>query len=195
MQRSMAGQVEAERERRAKIIAAEGEYQASQRLHDAAERLESPTALQLSLFQTLTEISSENNSTIILLDSIDLFRPYLGAYGDNGSHRPLQARRRREKPSVSTKRQWYKPAVNNGLFKIYDLMELIPPPVNPVSAKEATTPSEEQLPDEEQPRPCLTSAQYFVVAAFPGRSYVAGSKNGAESRDLYIPARTWFKPF
>jgi hypothetical protein len=53
----------------------------------------------------------ENNSTIILPISIDLFRPYLGAYGDNGSHR-------REKPSVSTKRQWYKPATNNGLFKI-----------------------------------------------------------------------------
>jgi regulator of protease activity HflC (stomatin/prohibitin superfamily) len=48
MQRSMAGQAQAERERRAKIISAEGEYQASQRLHDAAERLESPTALQLT---------------------------------------------------------------------------------------------------------------------------------------------------
>src|SRR5829696_1992000 len=66
MQRSMAGQAQAERERRAKIISAEGEYQASQSLHDAAERLESPTALQLRLFQTLTEISSENNSTVIL---------------------------------------------------------------------------------------------------------------------------------
>jgi regulator of protease activity HflC (stomatin/prohibitin superfamily) len=83
MQRSMAGQAEAERERRAKIISAEGEYQASQRLHDAAERLESPTALQLRLFQTLTEISSENNSTVILPVPIDLLRPYLG--GSNGS--------------------------------------------------------------------------------------------------------------
>src|ERR671927_16430 len=83
MQRSMAGQAQAERERRAKIISAEGEYQASQRLHDAAERLESPAALQLRLFQTLTEISSENNSTVILPVPIDLFRPYLG--GSNGS--------------------------------------------------------------------------------------------------------------
>src|SRR3712207_6197421 len=83
MQRSMAGQAQAERERRAKIISAEGEYQASQRLHDAAERLESPTALQLRLFQTLGEISSENNSTVILPVPIDLFRPYLG--GSNGS--------------------------------------------------------------------------------------------------------------
>src|SRR5919199_2426939 len=84
MQRSMAGQAQAERERRAKIIAAEGEYQASQRLHDAAERLESPTALQLRLFQTLTEIASENNSTVILPVPIDLFRPYLGALNGSG---------------------------------------------------------------------------------------------------------------
>src|SRR4028118_1736715 len=95
MQRSMAGQAQAERERRgegnpaagaglararrggggapraagegrAKTTPAEGEYQASQRLHDAAERLESPTALQLRLFQTLTEISSEKSSTGVL---------------------------------------------------------------------------------------------------------------------------------
>jgi len=77
MQRAMARQAESERERRAKIISAEGEYQASQRLHDAADRLESPTALQLRLFQTLTEIASENNSTVILPVPIDLFRPYL----------------------------------------------------------------------------------------------------------------------
>src|SRR5215211_7037632 len=98
MQRSMAGQAEAERERRAKIIAAEGEYQASQRLHDAAERLESPTALQLRLFQTLTEISSENNSTVILPVPIDLFRPYLGVSNGSGDGQARQARaaRRRE---------------------------------------------------------------------------------------------------
>jgi regulator of protease activity HflC (stomatin/prohibitin superfamily) len=79
MQRAMARQAESERERRAKIIAAEGEYQASQRLRQAADRLESPTALQLRLFQTLTEISSENSSTVILPVPMDLFRPYLGA--------------------------------------------------------------------------------------------------------------------
>src|SRR5215212_7431893 len=92
MQRSMAGQAEAERERRAKIIAAEGEYQASQRLHDAAERLESPAALQLRLFQTLTEISSENNSTVILPVPIDLFRPYLGGSNGSGDEQARQAR-------------------------------------------------------------------------------------------------------
>src|ERR687886_268192 len=77
MQRAMARQAESERERRAKIIAAEGEYQASERLRQAADRLESPTALQLRLFQTLNEISSEQNSTIILPVPVDLFRSYL----------------------------------------------------------------------------------------------------------------------
>ena len=64
MQRAMARQAESERERRAKIIAAEGEYQASQRLRQAADRLESPTALQLRLFQTMGEIAVNQNSTI-----------------------------------------------------------------------------------------------------------------------------------
>jgi regulator of protease activity HflC (stomatin/prohibitin superfamily) len=95
MQRAMARQAESERERRAKIISAEGEYQASQRLHDAAERLESPTALQLRLFQTLSEISSENNSTVILPVPIDLFRPFLGE-GDGYPSRPPQTQRSEE---------------------------------------------------------------------------------------------------
>jgi regulator of protease activity HflC (stomatin/prohibitin superfamily) len=95
MQRAMARQAESERERRAKIISAEGEYQASQRLHDAAERLESPTALQLRLFQTLTEISSENNSTVILPVPIDLFRPFLGE-GNGYPSRPPQTQRSEE---------------------------------------------------------------------------------------------------
>ncbi|MEW6637782.1 MAG: slipin family protein [Actinomycetota bacterium] len=77
MQRAMARQAESERERRAKIIAAEGEYQASQRLRQAADRLESPTALQLRLFQTMGEIAVNQNSTIVLPVPIDLFRPYL----------------------------------------------------------------------------------------------------------------------
>src|ERR671932_1567077 len=97
MQRAMARQAESERERRAKIISAEGEYQASQRLHDAAERLESPTALQLRLFQTLTEISSENNSTVILPVPIDLLRPYLSPHKGNGSYKAPQVRRKEER--------------------------------------------------------------------------------------------------
>jgi len=86
MQRAMARQAESERERRAKIIAAEGEYQASQRLRQAADRLESPTALQLRLFQTMGEIAVNQNSTIILPVPIDLFKPFLesqnGSYGE-----------------------------------------------------------------------------------------------------------------
>jgi hypothetical protein len=77
MQRAMARQAESERERRAKIIAAEGEYQASERLRQAADRLESPTALQLRLFQTMGEIAVNQNSTIILPIPLDLFKPYL----------------------------------------------------------------------------------------------------------------------
>jgi regulator of protease activity HflC (stomatin/prohibitin superfamily) len=79
MQRAMARQAESERERRAKIIAAEGEYQASERLRQAADRLESPTALQLRLFQTMGEIATEHNSTIILPIPLDLFKPYLNS--------------------------------------------------------------------------------------------------------------------
>ena len=77
MQRAMARQAESERERRAKIIAAEGEYQASARLAQAADRLDSPAALQLRLFQTMGEIASEQNSTIILPVPVDLLRPFL----------------------------------------------------------------------------------------------------------------------
>jgi regulator of protease activity HflC (stomatin/prohibitin superfamily) len=95
MQRAMAGQAESERERRAKIIAAEGEYQASERLRQAADRLESPTALQLRLFQTMAEIAAEQNSTIILPIPLDLFRPYME--GGNGYRRAKTPRvQRRE---------------------------------------------------------------------------------------------------
>jgi regulator of protease activity HflC (stomatin/prohibitin superfamily) len=84
MQRAMARQAESERERRAKIIAAEGEYQASERLRQAADRLESPTALQLRLFQSMAEIATEQNSTIILPIPLDLFGPYLSNYLPDG---------------------------------------------------------------------------------------------------------------
>ncbi|MDP9485678.1 MAG: slipin family protein [Actinomycetota bacterium] len=95
MQRAMARQAESERERRAKIIAAEGEYQASQRLRQAADRLESPTALQLRLFQTMGEIAVNQNSTIVLPVPIDLFRPFLES--QNGSYgQGVQAARREE---------------------------------------------------------------------------------------------------
>jgi regulator of protease activity HflC (stomatin/prohibitin superfamily) len=97
MQRAMARQAESERERRAKIIAAEGEYQASQRLRQAADRLESPTALQLRLFQTMGEIAVNQNSTIILPIPIDLLRPYLDlADGYGAMAQKSEEERRRE---------------------------------------------------------------------------------------------------
>jgi len=78
MQRAMAKQAEAERERRAKVIHAEGEFQASQKLADAAEIMnKQPQALQLRYLQTLTEIASEKNSTIIFPLPIDLIKPFL----------------------------------------------------------------------------------------------------------------------
>jgi regulator of protease activity HflC (stomatin/prohibitin superfamily) len=78
MQRAMAKQAEAERERRSKVIAAEGEFQASQRLSDAARVLsEQPSALTLRYLQTLREIATENNSTTIFPVPIDLLRPFL----------------------------------------------------------------------------------------------------------------------
>jgi regulator of protease activity HflC (stomatin/prohibitin superfamily) len=97
MQRAMARQAESERERRAKIIAAEGEYQASQRLRQAADRLESPTALQLRLFQTMGEIAVNQNSTIILPVPIDLFKPFLESQNGASSYgQEVRAARREE---------------------------------------------------------------------------------------------------
>ena len=78
MQRAMARQAEAERERRSKVISAEGEFQASQRLADAAKILsDQPSALTLRYLQTLREIATENNSTTIFPVPIDLIKPFL----------------------------------------------------------------------------------------------------------------------
>jgi regulator of protease activity HflC (stomatin/prohibitin superfamily) len=78
MQRAMAKQAEAERERRSKVIAAEGEFQASQKLSEAAEILSGqPSALTLRYLQTLREIATENNSTTIFPVPIDLLKPFL----------------------------------------------------------------------------------------------------------------------
>jgi regulator of protease activity HflC (stomatin/prohibitin superfamily) len=78
MQRSMAKQAEAERERRAKVIHAEGEFQASQKLADAAEVIgKEPMALQLRFLQSLVEVAAEKNSTTIFPIPIDLLTPFL----------------------------------------------------------------------------------------------------------------------
>lgn len=78
MQRAMAKQAEAERERRAKIIGAEGEFQASGKLAEAALVLQStPVAIQLRYLQTLREIATENNSTTVFPVPVDLFKPFI----------------------------------------------------------------------------------------------------------------------
>ncbi|OQX56130.1 MAG: hypothetical protein B5M53_03095 [Candidatus Cloacimonas sp. 4484_209] len=81
MQRAIARQAEAERERRAKVILAEAELQASQKLSEAANILEkAPISVQLRYLQTLSEIATENNSTTLFPIPIDLFRPLLDAF-------------------------------------------------------------------------------------------------------------------
>ncbi|MDX1702477.1 MAG: slipin family protein, partial [Melioribacteraceae bacterium] len=88
MQRAMAKQAEAERERRAKVIHAEGEFQASKKLKEAADVIATePTALQLRFLQTLTEVASEKNSTTIFPVPIDLLRPFIKAESEKKDNR------------------------------------------------------------------------------------------------------------
>lgn len=90
MQRAMARQAEAERERRAKVVHADGELQASQKLGEAAAVIErNPIALQLRYLQTLTEIAGENNSTTIFPLPIELLKPFLNMNG-NGDAKSLK---------------------------------------------------------------------------------------------------------
>lgn len=77
MKRAMAKQAEAERERRAKVIHAEGEAQAAVKLSEAAEVMSNPVALQLRYLQTLTEVATENNSTTIFPLPMELIKPFL----------------------------------------------------------------------------------------------------------------------
>jgi regulator of protease activity HflC (stomatin/prohibitin superfamily) len=94
MQRAMARQAEAERERRAKVINAEGEFQASERLFDAAEVMSgNPAALQLRYLQTLLEIGTNQNSTIVLPVPIDLIKPLMQSV-EAGNERHERARER-----------------------------------------------------------------------------------------------------
>lgn len=85
MQRAMARQAESERDRRAKVINAMGEYQAAEKLVAAAKVMEqSPVTIQLRYLQTLTEIAAENNSTTLFPIPIDLFKPFMSLLKDKG---------------------------------------------------------------------------------------------------------------
>src|SRR5215216_1010764 len=140
MQRAMARQAESERERRAKII--------------SAERLESPTAFLLRLVQTLTEISSENNSTVILPVPIDLFRPYLGASNGSGDGQAQQARAARVREKEEAERL-YEEAVGQARSEQQAVQGLDPEGDNghtPRPIEDATNLGEE-LPGEERTRP------------------------------------------
>jgi regulator of protease activity HflC (stomatin/prohibitin superfamily) len=89
MQRAMARQAEAERERRAKIINSEGEYQAAQKLTDAADIISTnPASLQLRYLQTLLEIGSNQNTTIVFPLPMDVLEPFLGATDGSGPKPP-----------------------------------------------------------------------------------------------------------
>jgi regulator of protease activity HflC (stomatin/prohibitin superfamily) len=91
MQRAMARQAEAERERRAKIIAAEGEFQAADKLAQAAQKIgEHPVAIQLRFLQTLVEIGSENNSTTVFPLPVELLTPFIEAARRSGNLPPSQ---------------------------------------------------------------------------------------------------------
>ena len=86
MQRAMARQAEAERERRAKVINAEGEFQAATKLAEASKIIEKhPTALQLRYLQTMNEMATQGNSTTIFPIPIELFRPFIGPYSKDES--------------------------------------------------------------------------------------------------------------
>lgn len=89
MKRALARQAESERERRAKIIAAEGEYQAAEKLVQAAQMIaQQPAALQLRYLQTLSEISSERNSTVVFPIPMELIRPLLDSTMRDGTPQP-----------------------------------------------------------------------------------------------------------
>tara|TARA_B100001971_G_C18118244_1_gene498002 strand:- start:247 stop:1041 length:795 start_codon:yes stop_codon:yes gene_type:complete len=91
MQRAIARQAEAERERRAKVIHAEGEFQASARLAEAATIIgAAPGALQLRFLQTLSEVATENNSTIVFPLPLELLRPLMGMADSMGGGKELQ---------------------------------------------------------------------------------------------------------
>ena len=92
MQRAMARQAESERERRAKVIHAEGEFQASGRLRDAAETIEGhPMAMQMRFLQTLSDVGAENNTTIVFPMPIELLNAFVKNGSQNGKSKRIKA--------------------------------------------------------------------------------------------------------
>lgn len=103
MKRVMAKQAESERERRAKVIHSEGEFQAATRLRDAAETIKGhPMAMQMRFLQTLTEVGAEHNTTIVFPVPIDLLSTFQNGGGSNGKHPPGEPTRTPREETVST---------------------------------------------------------------------------------------------
>ncbi len=112
MKRSMAHQAEAERDRRAKVINAEGEFQAADKLRQAAEIMTPyPMAMQMRYLQTLTEVASERNSTIIFPLPLELLRPFLGS-GREGANAEDSKNTRPEEASAKAKTTAHSEMVN-----------------------------------------------------------------------------------
>ena len=130
MQRAMARQAEAERERRAKVINAEGEFQASERLFDAAEVMSgNPAALQLRYLQTLLEIGTNQNSTIVLPVPIDLIKPLMQSFEDGNARRD-RARERDRLRAAAGRARAARPRATTGSS---------PTPTTPATCREERT--------------------------------------------------------
>jgi regulator of protease activity HflC (stomatin/prohibitin superfamily) len=103
MKRALARQAESERERRAKIIAAEGEYQAAEKLVQAAQMIaQQPSALQLRYLQTLAEITGERNTTVVFPIPMDLIRPLMDGALQNGAPQPPSKTQRNNRALLGT---------------------------------------------------------------------------------------------
>ena len=195
----MARQAEAERERRAKVIAAEGEFQASERLKDAAQVLsENPMSLQLRFLQTMLEISSERSSTIILPLPIELFRPLIESVARLRAAE-LTAELRRDPISG---RPWSsRPSARSGPGA--DTAEVEPPGADELesarSARAAKTarrrrPSLWRLPDASPTAPAGRSGS--SPTSFPRSSTRKSSstRRGMRARSPSSPHRTSSRP-
>ena len=140
MQRAIARQAEAERERRAKIINSEGEFQAAQKLTDAADIISTnPASLQLRYLQTLLEIGSNQNTTVVFPLPMDVLEPFLGRARSRGRRQQGETagrrRRRRRRPSRRRRRS---PTTS--------------PPPGPERARDTHRPAE-RAEDDPRPRP------------------------------------------
>ncbi|MBV9788314.1 MAG: slipin family protein [Chloroflexi bacterium] len=161
MQRAMARQAEAEREKRAKIIHAEGEFQASKQLANAADIIANePVTLQLRYLQTLTEIATEKNSTILFPFPIDIVRPFLGMLGTSeemelrkaAMQQTSAARQPQRQPAQIPPAQAVPPTQIPPAQAVRPTQPTQPPYTQPQSTQQLQTPGQpQQRPEGGQP--------------------------------------------